>query len=279
MHPRQWAMVRRILQKHVPGYEVWAFGSRAKRTAKPHSDLDLVIISDRALPLDVRAALRDDFSESDLPWKVISLAFQCWLRLGVTHSPLPSSIIIMNPSSYMTSSVGDGFVLLSGGNIMMSSRAVGENELIFSRKFHPRSPIAILSMLFIMLIYTSEFIRLRSLAPLIISISPGVRLMINFREISKDMRDCCMACLVAGIISTIFWCRLLTSAAFDGYFGATSFSIVYVKCWIISSSGRLHMINLRNPDGICIIFSNFVSVGSFFMLSAISRARSINLNF
>jgi type I restriction enzyme S subunit len=42
--------VRRILQKHVPGYEVWAFGSRAKWTAKPYSDLDLVIISDRALP-------------------------------------------------------------------------------------------------------------------------------------------------------------------------------------------------------------------------------------
>jgi type I restriction enzyme S subunit len=70
IHPGHWVMVRRILQKHVPGYEVWAFGSRAKWTAKPYSDLDLVIISDRALPLDVRAALRDDFSESDLPWKV-----------------------------------------------------------------------------------------------------------------------------------------------------------------------------------------------------------------
>jgi predicted nucleotidyltransferase len=70
IHPRQWAIVRRILQKHVPGCEVWAFGSRAKWTAKPYSDLDLVIISDRGLPLDVRAALRDDFSESDLPWKV-----------------------------------------------------------------------------------------------------------------------------------------------------------------------------------------------------------------
>jgi type I restriction enzyme S subunit len=63
-------MVRRILQKHVPGCEVWVFGSRAKWTAKPYSDPDLVIIRDRGLPLDVRAALRDDFSESDLPWKV-----------------------------------------------------------------------------------------------------------------------------------------------------------------------------------------------------------------
>ncbi len=70
IHPEHWAIVRHVLQKHVPGYEVWAFGSRAKWTAKPYSDLDLVIISDRALPLDVRAALRNDFSESDLPWKV-----------------------------------------------------------------------------------------------------------------------------------------------------------------------------------------------------------------
>ncbi len=65
-----WEIVRRILQRHVPRYEVWAFGSRAKWTAKPYSDLDLAIITDQPLSLAVSAALVDDFSESDLPWRV-----------------------------------------------------------------------------------------------------------------------------------------------------------------------------------------------------------------
>ena len=62
--------VRSILQKHVPEYEVWAFGSRTKGTAKHYSDLDLAVISDHALSLTVSAALDDEFTESDLPWKV-----------------------------------------------------------------------------------------------------------------------------------------------------------------------------------------------------------------
>ncbi|WP_297450490.1 nucleotidyltransferase domain-containing protein [Ferrovum sp.] len=68
--PDHWAIVRDILQKHVPHYEVWAFGSRANWTAKEYSDLDLAIITDTPLSLEVSAHLSDDFSESDLPWKV-----------------------------------------------------------------------------------------------------------------------------------------------------------------------------------------------------------------
>ena len=67
---KHWAMVRDILHRHVPEYAVWAFGSRAKGTAKPYSDLDLAIITDKALSLAVSAALENEFTESDLPWKV-----------------------------------------------------------------------------------------------------------------------------------------------------------------------------------------------------------------
>lgn len=70
IRPEHWAIVRAILQRYVPQYEVWAFGSRATRTAKPYSDLDLAILTDQPLPLDVSAALADAFSESDLPYKV-----------------------------------------------------------------------------------------------------------------------------------------------------------------------------------------------------------------
>ena len=70
IRPDHWAVIRDILLRHVPGHEVWAFGSRAKGTAKAWSDLDLVIMTSTALPLMTRAALADDFSESNLPWKV-----------------------------------------------------------------------------------------------------------------------------------------------------------------------------------------------------------------
>jgi type I restriction enzyme S subunit len=70
IRPDHWQIVRHILRLHVPQYAVWAFGSRAKWTAKPYSDLDLAIITDKPLPLSVSAALADDFSESNLPWKV-----------------------------------------------------------------------------------------------------------------------------------------------------------------------------------------------------------------
>ena len=70
VRPDLWRTVCGILQKHVPQYEVWAFGSRAKWTAKPHSDLDLAVITAQPLMLDVSAALLDAFAESDLPWRV-----------------------------------------------------------------------------------------------------------------------------------------------------------------------------------------------------------------
>jgi type I restriction enzyme S subunit len=68
--PGEWEIVRGILQRHLPDREVWAFGSRAKVSAKPFSDLDLAVLGSEPLPLAVRAELADDFSESDLPFKV-----------------------------------------------------------------------------------------------------------------------------------------------------------------------------------------------------------------
>jgi len=70
IRPDHLEIVQGILKKYVPLCEVWAFGSRAKWTAKEYSDLDLAIITDRPLSLDVSASLSDNFSESDLPYKV-----------------------------------------------------------------------------------------------------------------------------------------------------------------------------------------------------------------
>jgi predicted nucleotidyltransferase len=63
-------MVLAILKKHLPDREVWVFGSRAKGKAKRYSDIDLCVIGDAPLSLTELAGLSDDFSESDLPYKV-----------------------------------------------------------------------------------------------------------------------------------------------------------------------------------------------------------------
>jgi predicted nucleotidyltransferase len=68
--PRDLAIVQDILRKHVPDREVWAFGSRVQGTARRYSDLDLAIITDAPLSFDVSGAMKEDFSESDLPFRV-----------------------------------------------------------------------------------------------------------------------------------------------------------------------------------------------------------------
>jgi len=68
--PENWRIVRDILQRIVPDREVWAFGSRAKWTAKEFSDLDIAIIGDKPLSIALTADLREAFQESALPFKI-----------------------------------------------------------------------------------------------------------------------------------------------------------------------------------------------------------------
>jgi predicted nucleotidyltransferase len=70
LEPRHLAMVRRILEAHVPDCEVRAFGSRVQGPAKPHSDLDLTVMTTSPLPIGVKVRLEHAFAESELPFKV-----------------------------------------------------------------------------------------------------------------------------------------------------------------------------------------------------------------
>ena len=70
INPHYFQEVLRILNIHMPDVEVRAFGSRVKWTAKPYSDLDLVLMTERPLTLDEEAQLKEAFDESTLPFKV-----------------------------------------------------------------------------------------------------------------------------------------------------------------------------------------------------------------
>ena len=65
-----WQQVQRILQTHLRGLEVWAFGSRARNMAKPYSDLDLALITKVPLSLEQLAEITSAFEESDLTIRV-----------------------------------------------------------------------------------------------------------------------------------------------------------------------------------------------------------------
>lgn len=67
--PAHLAIVRDILARHLPEHRVSAFGSRVTGRARPYSDLDL-LVEGEPLGFERLGALRDAFSESDLPYKV-----------------------------------------------------------------------------------------------------------------------------------------------------------------------------------------------------------------
>ena len=60
--------VRRLVARGLPGREVRVFGSRVERSARRFSDLDLAVVG--PAPDEELEALRDAFSESDLPIQV-----------------------------------------------------------------------------------------------------------------------------------------------------------------------------------------------------------------
>ena len=81
IRPDHLKIVEEILEKHLPDREVWAFGSRVNGTAKETSDLDLVVIGETPLDFQRLGSLRDDFSESNLPYKVDVVD---WAKIGET---------------------------------------------------------------------------------------------------------------------------------------------------------------------------------------------------
>lgn len=48
----------------------WIFGSRAKGTAKLYSDLDIALVAKEPISLEALSLLEEDFTESELPFKV-----------------------------------------------------------------------------------------------------------------------------------------------------------------------------------------------------------------
>ena len=92
--PEQLAMVRRLIESVLPGARVAVFGSRATGRARPHSDLDLLLVDPPRLSWAERADLRDAFEASSLPFRVdvvaaAELAEGMAQRVAAEACPLP----------------------------------------------------------------------------------------------------------------------------------------------------------------------------------------------
>ncbi len=71
IQPQHLALVQEVLRRLAPaGAKVWVFGSRARGSARPASDLDLAIDAGRELTLRETSALAEAFDEAPLPYRV-----------------------------------------------------------------------------------------------------------------------------------------------------------------------------------------------------------------
>ena len=66
-------LILKLLKKYIPEWEVWVYGSRVKWSAKPSSDLDMVLFAkdeDQNKDQSKVDELRQAFKDSDLPFCV-----------------------------------------------------------------------------------------------------------------------------------------------------------------------------------------------------------------
>jgi DNA polymerase sigma len=72
IEPRHLELLKTLLQQHLPGGEIWAYGSRVTGLAHEASDLDLVVRHPSRLEEETPhiRALREALTESNLPIRV-----------------------------------------------------------------------------------------------------------------------------------------------------------------------------------------------------------------
>ena len=111
--------VAALLQRYLPDTEVWAYGSRVKFTAKPHSDLDMVAFASKEQSQAV-ANLREAFEESYLPFRVDLFV---WNEVpeGFHRNIEEAWVVVQNmkkkdlPKGWKTVTVGEIAEVIGGG--------------------------------------------------------------------------------------------------------------------------------------------------------------------
>ncbi len=85
-------IVVNILKKHTSSFEILVFGSRYNGNVHDHSDLDLAIKGPHKIDILYIADIRDEFQNSDLPFRVDIVDFN-------SISPEFQAVILKNSVS------------------------------------------------------------------------------------------------------------------------------------------------------------------------------------
>ena len=95
LQPKHLALLRQLLQRHLPQAEVWAYGSRVNGDGHEASDLDLVVRQSADLKQETNRLedLRDALVESNLPIRVDVVD---WARIPVTfHREIERAFVVV----------------------------------------------------------------------------------------------------------------------------------------------------------------------------------------
>ena len=95
LQPQHLALLRRLLQQHLPQAEVWAYGSRVNGDGHEASDLDLVVRQPADLKQETRQLeeMREALVESDLP---ISVDVVDWALIPATfHREIERAYVVV----------------------------------------------------------------------------------------------------------------------------------------------------------------------------------------
>lgn len=95
--PRHRNIIVSILREHVPGVEVWVYGSRVNGRSHPGSDLDLVLRgpTPEPIPFDQLDALETAFHDSNIPFLIEA---RDWARLPESfHREMEREHVVLIP--------------------------------------------------------------------------------------------------------------------------------------------------------------------------------------
>ncbi len=95
LQPRHRELIERLLRLHLPGVEVWAYGSRINGRSHGGSDLDLVLRGPGLAPLssEMLGRLEDAFRESNIPFLVEA---RDWARLPASfHAEIERGYVVL----------------------------------------------------------------------------------------------------------------------------------------------------------------------------------------
>ena len=104
VEPKHLKVLLGLLQNHLPGVAVWAFGSRVKWTSRPDSDLDLVVFAKPEQSHQVHA-LKDALEESSLPFRVDVLVWDAVSE--AFHDNIRREYVELVSAEWQTTTLGE----------------------------------------------------------------------------------------------------------------------------------------------------------------------------